>query len=53
MALDKGDKIKSYLFGPGAMLVGSVVFWFLVFFILRSIFLILSPWRVYWLRPAS
>jgi len=31
MALDKGGKIKSYLFGLGAMLVGSVVFWFLVF----------------------
>ena len=31
MALDKGGTMKKYLFGLGGMLVGSVVFWFLVF----------------------
>jgi len=38
--------MKKYLFGLGAMIIGSVVFWFLVFgfFMLRTIFLILSPW---------
>jgi len=37
--------MKGYLFGLGAMIVGSVVFWFLVFgfFMLRTIVLILSP----------
>ena len=37
--------MKGYLFGLGAMILGSVVFWFLVFgfFMLRTIFLILSP----------
>ena len=41
----KGGIMKGYLFGLGAMIVGSVVFWFLVFgfFMLRTIFLILSP----------
>jgi len=27
----KGSIMKGYLFGLGAMIVGSVVFWFLVF----------------------
>ena len=41
VGLYKGGIMKGYLFGLGAMIVGSVVFWF---FMLRTIFLILSPW---------